>query len=340
MSYPSTVKAVTIAKAGGFDVLEVTEQPFPLVTPESIVVKVDYVGVNFIDTYFRQGLYPIQKFPCILGMEAAGTIVGLPTDSEVLNNEQYKLRGFQKGSKVAVQAFGTHASYVAVPWTKAFPVPSSVSTLTAAAGLLQGLTANTFMTEAYDVKKGDTVLIHTVAGGLGLIMAQYAKNRGATVIGTTSTPEKAELAKKHGADHVILYKNEDTVKRVLEITNGKGVEAIFDGVGKDTFESDFEMIARKGTIISVGNASGAVPPFAPLKLQGKNVKLLRPSMVNYTTTPAEALYYGNELFDLIAKGVLKINVYKEYPFTAAGVQEAQQDLTGGKSTGKLVIKIA
>ncbi|TFK56882.1 NAD(P)-binding protein [Heliocybe sulcata] len=339
MSYPSTVKAVTISKTGGFDVLEITEQPFPEVTPGSVVVKVEYAGVNFIDTYFRQGLYPIQKFPCILGMEAAGTIVGLPSDPEVLNDEQYKKRGFQKGGKVAVVLFGAHSSYVAVPWAKAFAVPSSVSTLTAAAGLLQGITTNTFMTEAYDVKKGDTILIHTVAGGLGLIMAQYAKNRGATVIGTTSTPEKAELAKKHGADHVILYKNEDTVKRVLEITNGKGVEAIFDGVGKDTFEADFEMIARKGTIVSLGNASGAVPPFPPLKLQAKNVKLLRPSAVNYTTTPEESLYYSNELFKLIADGVLKINVFKEYPYTAEGVQQAQQDLTGGKSTGKLVIKV-
>ncbi|EPQ60227.1 NAD P-binding protein [Gloeophyllum trabeum ATCC 11539] len=340
MSYPSTIKAVTIAKTGDFDVLEVTEQKFPEVSPDSVVVKVEYGGVNFIDTYFRKGLYPVQSFPTILGMEAAGTIVGLPTDPAVLNNEQYKLRGLQKGSKVAVQNFGVHATYAVVPWTKVFPVPSSVSTLTAAAALLQGLTCNTFMTEAYNVKKGDTVLIHTVAGGLGLIMAQYAKWRGATVIGTTSTPEKAELAKKHGADHVILYKNEDTVKRVLELTNGKGVEAIFDGVGKDTFESDFEMIARKGTIISLGNASGPVPPVAPLKLTPKNVKLLRPSQINYITEPEEALHYGKELFDLIANGTIKINVFKEYPFTAEGVQEAQKDLTGGKSTGKLVIKIA
>jgi NADPH:quinone reductase len=196
------------------------------------------------------------------------------------------------------------------------------------------------------------------------------------VIGTTSTPEKAELAKAHGADHVILYKDEDIVQRVKEITQGEGVDAIFDGVGKDTyalgcfmgvtrmsewssrFELDFEVIKRKGTLVSVGNASGAVPPFAPLKLTPKNVKLLRPtyvpissplghlvrlfilpSMGNYVVTPEELTFYGTSLFTSIADGSIKVNVFKEYPFTADGVRQSQIDLTGGKTTGKLLITI-
>lgn len=176
-----------------------------------------------------------------------------------------------------------------------------MSTRTAAAATLQALTAYTFFEEAYKVKKGDKILVHTVAGGLGLLMAQLGRARGAIVIGTTSTPEKAELAKQNGAAHVILYKDEDTVARVLEITNGEGVECVFDGVGKDTygifplqitislhnevrFDNNFKLIKRKGTIVSVGNASGTVPPFSPLRLVEKNVALLRPTYASISST--------------------------------------------------------
>jgi len=190
------------------------------------------------------------------------------------------------------------------------------------------------------VKKGDTILVHTVAGGLGLLFTQLAKHIGATVIGTTSTKAKAEIAKANGTDHVILYPVEDTVKRVLELTNGEGVDAVFDGVGKDTFDNNFKLIKRKGTIVSVGNASGAVAPFLVSRLVEKNVKLLRPTMSNYVYTAEEAQYYGRKTFDLISQGVLKISIFKEYPFTAEGVQHAQEDLTTGKTTGKLIINIS
>ncbi|KDQ63082.1 hypothetical protein JAAARDRAFT_29078 [Jaapia argillacea MUCL 33604] len=340
MSVPEKMRAITIAKNGDVDVIELTTQPVPKPSPNEVFVKMQYGGVNFIDTYFRKGLYPTPSFPAVQGREGAGVIVGLPTDESIVESEEFKKRGFKEGGSVGVYAGGLFAEYAAVPWKQAYPVPSGISTQTAAASLTQGLTAITLMTESYNVKAGDTVLIHTVAGGLGLLFAQYAKYRGATVIGTTSTKEKAELAKQHGADHVILYKDESTVDRVLEITGGVGVEAIFDGVGKDTFEDNFKIIKRKGTLVSVGNASGAVPPFPPLKLTEKNVTLVRPTMGNYAYTPEESRRYGNELFDLIAKGVFKINVFKEYPFSAEGVQQAQSDLTAGKSTGKLVIKIA
>ena len=223
-----------------------------------LVIQVEYFGVNFIDTYYRSGLYKFKELPAVLGSEAAGIIVSLPNDQDVLNIETYKRQNYVVGGKVAivrpfvmvpfihylpfnktplsiVQNFlGVHATYVSVPWYSVYPVPSSISTQVASASLAQGLTAVTFFEEAYKVKKGDIILVHTVAGGLGLLFAQLGRHIGATVIGTTSTQAKADLAKAHGADHVILYTSEDTVKRVLELTNNEGVDAVFDGVGKDT----------------------------------------------------------------------------------------------------------
>ncbi|PPQ79897.1 hypothetical protein CVT25_002953 [Psilocybe cyanescens] len=341
MSLPSTVEAITIPHTGGVEVLEKTTIPFPKVNPGDIVIKVEYFGVNFIDTYYRQGLYKYTSFPAIIGKETSGTIVALPTDETVLANETYKKQGYKVGGKVAADFLGSHATYISVPWKFVYPVPDTLSTKVAAAAALQGLTAVTFFEEAYKVKKGDTILVHTVAGGLGLLFAQLGKRIGATVIGTTSTPAKAELAKQNGADYVILYPVEDTVARVLELTNGEGVDAVFDGVGKDTFDNNFKLIKRKGTIVSVGNASGAVPPFSIPRLVEKNVKLLRPTMSNYVFTPEEAAHYGKVLFDLVESGELKIKIYNEYPFTVEGVRQAQSDLTaaGGKTTGKLLIKV-
>ncbi|KAF9819236.1 hypothetical protein IEO21_02275 [Rhodonia placenta] len=347
MSFPQTIQAIAIDKNGEIDVLEKKTVPFPELVPGNVLVKVSkttvhYGGVNFIDTYFRKGLYPAPKFPLVLGMEASGTVAALPSDEKILNDEQYKKRGFKVGDKVAVLQLNSHAEYVSVPWFKVYPVPDSVSFLTAGAALLQGLTALTFATEAYNIKKGDYVFVHTVAGGLGLIFTQIAKDRGAIVIGTTSTPEKAGVAKQYGADHVILYPVENVVERTLQITNGEGVHVVYDGVGKDTFEDDFKLLRRKGTLVAVGNASGAAPPFPPLKLVEKNLSILRPSVVNYVVTPEETLHYGTELFKLITSGAVKIKVFKEYSFSTEGAREAHSDLAtkSGKTVGKLVIKIA
>ncbi|KAI0654464.1 NAD-P-binding protein [Cubamyces menziesii] len=341
MSLPETIEAIAIDRTGDVDVLEKKKVPFPAHGPGNIVIKVAYGGVNFIDTYYRKGLYPIKSFPQILGMEASGTIVSLPTDPAVLNDEEYKKRGYKVGSRVAVNFLGVHADFASVPWSKVLPVPDNVSLLTAAAASLQGLTAVTFLEEAYRVKPGDIVLIYTVAGGLGLLMAQLAKHAGATVIGTTSTEEKAAVARAHGADHVIVYTKENVVDRVLEITGGEGVHVVYDGVGKDTFLDNFKLTRRKGTIVSVGNASGAVEPIAPLKLVEKNLALLRPTMANYIYTPEEARYYGEKLFGYISSGVLKINIHKQYPFSTQGARDAHTDLAtkGGSTIGKLVYTI-
>lgn len=340
MTYTSTVQAITIAKTGGPEVLEKTEIPFPTVEPEHLVIKVDYFGINFIDTAYRRGIYPPDKFPFVMGVEASGTIVRLPTDPIVLDDPDYQKRGYKQGSRVAVDTSSAHAQYISVSWKTVYPVPENIPARTAAASLIQGLTAISFMEESYNVKKGDIVLIHTIAGGVGVLMSQFAKYRGAIVIGTTSTKEKAELAKSNGADHVIIYKEEDTIARVLEITNGEGVHAIFDGVGKDTFEADFRMIRRKGTLVSMGSASGAVPPFPPLKLSEKNVTVVRPRMSNYVYTPSESLYYGNTLFGLLSNNTLRPLIHKEYPFTTEGAREAHMDLMDGKTVGKLLIKVS
>ncbi|KAI6048061.1 hypothetical protein EDC04DRAFT_2886843 [Pisolithus marmoratus] len=313
MSYPTSMYAITIAKTGGPEVMEKTEVPFPVVEPGHLVVKMDYAGVNFVDIYFRyrkEFTCVMSPFHLLVGKEGAGTVIGLPTDPAVRDDPEYQKRGYEIGSRVALDQLGTYAEYVSMPWRTAYPVSDSIPARVAAAALMQGVTTISFMEEAYAVKKGD------------------------------STKEKAEFAKKNGANHVILYKDEDTVARVLEITNGEGVHAIFDGVGKDTFESDFRMIRRKGTLVSVGNASGAVPPFPPLKLVEKNMKLVRPTMVNYAYTPSEVLYYADALCSYLSNGTLKPFIHKEYAFTTEGVREAHTDLNTGKTIGKLLIKIS
>ncbi|KAI0692574.1 NAD-P-binding protein [Cytidiella melzeri] len=341
MSLPTNIQAITFAKNGGVEVLEKTSVPFPQQKPGDIVAKVVYGGVNMIDTYFRKGLYPAPSFPQVSGVEASGVIVKLPTDPAVLENKWYKLRDYKIGDRVAINGQGAHAEYISKSWKDVYPLPNELSLEIGAGILSHGLTVLTLMTEAYNVKKGDTILIHTVAGGLGLLFAAYAKSRGATVIGTTSTPEKAEIAKSYGADHVILYTKENTVERVLEITKGEGVHAVFDGVGKDTFLANFDLLRRKGTLVAVGNASGAPEPISPLKLAPKNLKLVRPSMGNYIVTPEEAHPYFVELVDALRSGLFKIRIEKTFPFTAEGAQAAQTELAtpGNKIAGKLLIKI-
>ncbi|KAI9456452.1 NAD-P-binding protein [Russula earlei] len=341
MSYPTKIKAVGIRQTGGVEVIQDLEVPFPEVKKTDLLVKIEWAGVNFIDTYHRSGLYTTQPRPLPIAKEVSGVILELPSDRSVLESPDFKSRRFKKGGRVAFDRLGSLQEYVAIDWDSAvYALPDEISTRIAAAALLQGLTTLAQVTESYYVNNGDTVLIHTVAGGVGLLLAQVAKARGATVIGTTSTLEKAALASAHGADHVILYKQDDTVKRVLELTNDKGVNVIYDGVGRATFEDDFKMIKRKGTIVSFGNASGPVETVNLSKLVEKNVKLLRPTLSNYTVTLEERNHYSEELWRWVSTGKLKINIHAEYPFTAQGVRQAHVDLTTGKTTGKLLIKVA
>ncbi|KAJ1302478.1 hypothetical protein OPQ81_002796 [Rhizoctonia solani] len=336
---PKTMKAARVKKQGGIEELEVLEVPVPTPNPGEIVIKTEWAGVNFIDTYFRAGVYP-RETPFTLGQEAAGTIAVLPSSVDVLNSDDYKVRGFKEGSKVVALASGGFAEYVAVPWKNVHVLPEGTNTRQGAVSLLQGLTALTFVKEAYPVKKGDWVLVHAAAGGVGLLLVQLASQFGATVIGTTSSQAKAEIAKKAGAAHIINYSESSVPEEVLKLTNGRGVEAIFDGVGASTWEGNFTSIRRKGTIASFGNASGVVPPFSVLKLGPKNIKVCRPVVNNYIVEPAEFHQYTTELFDLIKNGKLDFAVHAEYPFTTEGMRQTHTDITGRGTSGKLIVKIA
>ncbi|KAG8780927.1 hypothetical protein FRC15_009168 [Serendipita sp. 397] len=338
--YPSTIKAIQYTAVGGPEVIKLNDIEFPSAAPNEMLIRVEWAGVNFIDTYYRSGVYPVKSHPAVAGEEMAGILLELPSDPAVLEDPEFKARNFQVGQTVACITGPAFAEYIAKPWHKVLPVPAGIDTRTAAAVPLQALTVLTFIEEAYKAESGDYVLLHAAAGGFGLNMCQILKARGVHVIGSVSTDEKAALAKANGAEFVIVYTKEDLIKRVGEITQGQGAHGIYDGVGKATWEGNFEMIRRKGTIVTFGNASGVVPAFSPMKLKDKNLKVARPVVNNYLITPAENLYYNTLLWDTVKSGVLKANIYKEFPFTPEGVATAQTEQTSGKTTGKLILKVA
>ncbi|KAI0468599.1 hypothetical protein F4859DRAFT_193969 [Xylaria cf. heliscus] len=323
---PTTQKVVLINKTGGTDVLEYTDVPVPTPGSGHILVKNDFIGVNFIDTYFRSGLYPPAKFPYTLGREAEGTVVAVGEG----NTYDVKV-----GDRVVYLWEDSYAQFTSVPADKAIKVPASFKPGTAAAALLQGLTALTLVREAHAVQKGDWVLVHAAAGGTGLLLLQLLKIIGANTIGTVSTPEKAALATQNGASHIINYSHEDVVTKVKELTGGKGVIAVFDGVGKATFDASLESLARKGTLVSFGNASGAVPPFSIPRLAAKNARVLRPTLGNYVFEREEFTHYTEELFGHIQKDGFNVRVHEIYPLSE--VARAHEDLAGRKTTGKLLI---
>jgi len=333
------MKAARVNKQGGIDEIEVIDIPTPSPKPDEILIKTEWAGVNFIDTYFRGGVYP-RATPFTLGQEAAGSIIVLPSSTDVTTLDDYKVRGFEEGVKVVAYTGSAFAEYVSVPWKDVQVIPAGLNTRQAVASLAQGLTAHIFVKEAYEIKKGDWILVHAAAGGVGLLLCQLASQIGATVIGTTSTQLKADIAKKAGATHVIIYTETSVPEAVLKLTDGRGVEAIFDGVGATTWEDNFTSIRRKGTIVSFGNASGVVPPFSILKLGSKNIKVCRPVVNNYITEPAEFHQYSSELLDLVKSGKLDIAVHGDYPFTTEGIRQTQIDITGRGTSGKLVVKVS
>ncbi|OAQ65960.1 quinone oxidoreductase [Pochonia chlamydosporia 170] len=322
---PSTMKAVQISKTGGVEVLEYKDVPVPSIAKGQVLIKNDYAGVNFIDTYFRTGLYP-SPLPLVLGREAAGEVVS--ADSSVAN--------FPPGTKVVYMDSQAYAQYTAVDAAKVIAIPANLTTEQAAAAFLQGLTAWTLIREAAHVQAGQWTLVHAAAGGVGQLLVQMLKSVGAKIIGTASTQEKCDLAKKLGAGWTVNSK-EDVVAKVKEITGGHGVDAIFDGVGAATFDADLEMIALKGYLVSFGNASGAVPPLSILKLAAKNVNLLRPTVNGYVAERKDLEKYSAELFELVSSGKVNLAIHDVYPLQEVG--RAHSDLESRKTTGKLLISI-
>ena len=326
------MKAVQINKNGGTEVLEYTDVPVPEVKEGQVLIKNNIIGLNYIDTYFRSGLYPPPAgFPLVLGREAAGTIVAVGSgdiDSSL-----------KVGERAVYLGTAAYAEYTAAPAFHTFALPSSISDETAAASLLQGLTALTLIRDAHAVQKGDWVLVHAAAGGMGLWLCQLLKAVGAHTIGTASTPEKREIASKAGAEVVLEYPEtmgtEAFVAKVKELTGGKGVPVVFDGVGKTTFDVDLEVVALKGSVISFGNASGAVEPLKIARLSPKNIRLMRPQLFGFISTREEFEKYTKELFEMVAVGI-DVSVYKTYKLS--DVAQAHQDIEGRKSTGKLLLK--
>ncbi|CAN9197300.1 nad-binding protein [Alternaria burnsii] len=329
-SLPKTMKAVLIEKTGGTEVLQYkTDVPVPEPKEGEVLVKNEFIGINYIDTYFRSGVYKPPQFPYILGREGAGTIasVGPNVPSDL-----------KPGAKVAYMGQLAYAEYTAAPANYTIPLPDSISTKTAAASLLQALTAVTLIRDAYEVKKGDWILVTAAAGGVGLWLCQLLKAVGARVIATASTEEKRNLAKQNGAEVLLEYHEEDRdvfVKKVLEVTGGEGVHAVFDSVGKSTFDSSLAVVRRKGTMCSFGNASGPVEGFALARLSAKNVKLIRPTLFNYIATREELQAAANELWKFIEKDGLNVKIHDVYPLSE--IVRATKDIEGRKTTGKLVL---
>ncbi|KAJ1324760.1 NADPH:quinone reductase [Microdochium nivale] len=325
------MRAVIFHKHGDSSVLELsTDVPKPTPGPDDVLIHVEYAGVNFVDTYVRNGLYP-TALPCTTGREGAGVIeaIGASVPAAAYN--------LAVGDKVAVFSPGSMAEYMVAPAKGVLKLPDSVSTRDGAAIMLQGLTAWTLARDAHEVKPGETVLIQAAAGGTGGLLVQMCKALGATVIGTTSTEDKAALARQHGADHVVNYKTHNVEEEVSRLTGGKGCHAVFSGIGKDTCAADMAMTARKGTFVTFGNSSGAIAGIKPLDLSKRNIKLVRPTLANYIAERDEFELRSGELLKLVADGKLKIHFGKEY--TLEEVAQAQDELVSGRTVGKLIVKI-
>ncbi|KAK3848584.1 MAG: hypothetical protein J3R72DRAFT_377699 [Linnemannia gamsii] len=325
----STARVIRVAEHGDASALQATNIPRPVPNPTQVLVKVAYAGVNYIDVSERSGKYPTPA-PLIPGREGSGEIVEV--GSEVQG-------GFKVGDKVAFLGQNTYADFVAVDTIHLAKLPDHVSLETGAAFILQGLTAVGLVRKGYNVQKGDWIVVHAAAGGVGLLLSQLGRLLGAHVIGTVSTEEKAAIARANGAEHVVVINKgyETLEKKVNELTNGQGVHAVFDSVGEATFESSLNVVRRLGTLVLFGSASGQVPPLNVIRLAGKNVKLTWTTLYNYITTREEFEELYNESIEFVEKGQLKVEISKVYAFE--DVQQVHLDLEGRKTTGKLLIKI-
>jgi NADPH2:quinone reductase len=320
------MKAIRIEKTGGPEVLTFADVPVPQPKPNEAVVKIAASGVNFIDVYFREGRYPAQ-LPITLGQEGSGTVTAVGAE----------VQSVKPGDRVAYASVqGSYAEYAAVPADRLVIVPNGIDLRTAAAVMLQGMTAHYLLHDTYPLRAGETAIVHAAAGGVGLLLVQLAKALGARVIGTAGSPEKAQLAREAGADEVIVYTESDFESETKRIMGGKGVDVIYDGVGKSTFNADLNLLRPRGYLALYGASSGAVPPFDPIALAQKgSLFLTRPTLAHYIATRQELERRAGDLFALIDAGTLKVRIHKEYPLAEAA--QAHRDLEGRKTTGKLLL---
>ncbi len=324
-------KAVRFYEAGGPEVLRYEDVEVGDPNPGQVRLRHVAVGLNFADTYFRSGIYPIP-LPNGMGVEAAGVVQAV---GEGVTNVAVGDRVTYTGFLNTLGAYATERLIAAAPLIK---LPESIGFDTAAAMTMRGLTSAYLMRRIYAFKAGDTLLLHAAAGGVGLIVSQWAKLLGITVIGTVSTEEKAAVARAHGCEHTINYSHEDVAKRVRELTNGVGVNVVFDSVGKTTFMASLDSLKRRGTLVCVGTASGTIPPFDPQILAMKgSLYLTRPALADYIADPAEKAELAAEIFGHVGAGRIKIEINQHYALQDA--VQAHRDLESRKTTGSSIFVI-
>jgi NADPH2:quinone reductase len=320
------MKAIQVQQTGGPEVLQLVDLPVPQPKPNEAVVKIAASGVNFIDVYQREGRYKVP-LPFVLGQEGAGAVTSVGPDA----------KSVKPGDRVAwTSILGSYAEYAAVPAERLVPVPPGVSDQQASSAMLQGMTAHYLIHDTFPLKRGQTALVHAAAGGVGLLLVQMAHHIGARVIATVSTDEKAKLAREAGADEVILYTHADFEAETKRLTSGSGVDVVYDGVGKTTFEKGLNVLRPRGMMVLFGGASGAVPPFDLIQLSQKgSLFLTRPTLGHYTASTEELRARSSAVFKMIAEGKLKLRIEHTYPLADAAT--AHRDLEGRKTTGKLLL---
>jgi NADPH2:quinone reductase len=320
------MKAIQVAQVGGPEVLTLVDVPVPDPQPNEALVQIEAAGVNFIDVYFREGRYPAPP-PFINGQEGAGLVVAVGSDVTTL----------RLGDRVGYTGtLGSYAEYAAVPDRSLVKIPDELDFNQAAAAMLQGMTAHYLSHSTYPIKSGETVLIHAAAGGVGSLLVQMAKRLGARIIATAGSAEKAQLARDAGADEVIVYTEQDFETETRRLTEGQGVHVVYDGVGKDTFAKDLNVLGPRGYLVLFGGASGAVPPFDLLELtKHGSLFVTRPSLQHYVATREELEQRANDVLQMILRGELKLRIHKTYPLAEAA--QAHRDLEGRKTTGKLLL---
>jgi len=321
-------KAIVVHELGGPEVLKWEEVPDAAPGPGQARVRHTAIGVNFVDVYFRNGTYKAPAVPFVPGHEAAGVVEAIGPDvTEVAVGDRVAYSFVQ----------GSYAETRNLPAARLVPLPDDIDDRTAAAIMLKGMSAQYLLLRAGRVKRGDTILFHAAAGGVGLLACQWAKHLGVSVIGTVSTPEKARLAFEHGCEHVINYVKESFVHRVHEITHGEGVAVAFDSVGKITFRATLDCIRARGLMVSFGQSSGLVPPLdiTLLSIKG-SLYLTRPTLASYIGTRPELLETANDLFDVVRSGVVKVKIGRVLPL--AEVADAHRDLEARNSTGSMILE--
>ncbi|KAI3646149.1 hypothetical protein MP228_009077 [Amoeboaphelidium protococcarum] len=325
------MKAIQVSQTGGVEVLQVRDLPQPDLKPGQVLVRNHYSGVNFIDIYHRTGQYKLP-LPFTPGREGAGVVERVSED----------VKHIRVGDRVAYFSPGSYAEFTAANAAQTTVLPDGVSFEMGSVYCVAGLTSLVLSSEVYQVKQSDTVLIHAAAGGVGQILSQICKNhfKVQTVIGTTSSEEKAEIARKNGCDHVILYSKPgvSVYDEVMKITGGAGCNVVYDGVGKSTFDVSLDCVAKRGWLLLFGGASGPVPPLDILRLSKGAKNLARPSLMEFISTKEDFDRLSQKFFAMLVAGEVKIDISKVY--NLENVSQAHSDLEGGKSTGKLVLKCA